>query len=440
MNSMMIDFARAPIGYADIRRAYQTMRFATALAIGATMIIALTAGLWWAGTVLAGACFLAADAWRRRNVGTSIEPSVFIDMTAITAGVLISGTAHAAHSHSTQAAGTVAVMTAAILMLPMARSLVVIAYAAICNGIIVLVGPSLAFADEGVAGETHVVEQLITGIFLAATVVILYGAARTLIEGAARTEHALEQERRANELKNEFVSMVSHELRTPLTSIAGFIDTLQAAWTDLPPGEVEEFLDIVSDEAGHLSRLVEDILVIPRLEAGRLPLQITEFDPREDVFSCIDSIFSNGHRNREIDVSMPGVIRVRADRSRVEQILRNLLENARKYGGEEILVDASIIEGFVRFVVADNGPGVPETDRHRIFEPFEQVGKGDAREATGIGLGLPIAAHLTAAMGGRMWYEQAFPRGARFCFTLPLAAELAERFVQVAPDAGETTP
>ncbi|NNK90941.1 MAG: HAMP domain-containing histidine kinase [Acidimicrobiia bacterium] len=256
------------------------------------------------------------------------------------------------------------------------------------------------------------------------TAVILYGAARSMLRDAARTDDALFQERRANELKNEFVSMVSHELRTPLTSIAGFIDTLRVAWRELPEDEVEEFLRIVTDEASHLSQLVEDILVIPRLEAGRLPLHTVDFDPREDVYASIEAIFPNGSTTREIEIAMPGAIQVRADRSRMKQVLRNLLENARKYGGDEVYVEVGLTDSGAVFVVADNGPGVPETDRHRIFEPFEQVGKGDNREASGVGLGLPIASQLVTAMGGRMWYEQSFPRGARFCFSLPLAGSM----------------
>ncbi|NNC74901.1 MAG: HAMP domain-containing histidine kinase [Acidimicrobiia bacterium] len=419
-----MDLQRAPIRYLDIRRDYQTMRFLASAAIAVAMTIAVIFGMWWGSIIVIVSAILAADAWRRRTTGDSAEPTVYLDMTLIALGLIIAGTGHAGHAHAAQVAGTAAVVTAAILILPIVRSLLAIVYIAACNGAVLLAGERFALADESIHDDLVLVEQTVAVILLITVAVLLYGAARSMLKDAERTDAALTQERRANELKNEFVSMVSHELRTPLTSISGFVDTLRSAWRDLPESEIDEFLRIVTDEARHLSGLVEDVLVIPRLEAGRLPLETIDFDPREDVFASIEAIFPSGGSTREIDVAMPGAVSVNADRTRTRQIMRNLLENARKYGGDEIYVEVALDESLATFVVADNGPGVPETDRHRIFEPFEQVGKGDSRESSGIGLGLPIAAQLATAMGGRMWYEQAFPRGARFCFSLPLSATL----------------
>ncbi|MGI9608864.1 MAG: sensor histidine kinase, partial [Acidimicrobiia bacterium] len=210
-----------------------------------------------------------------------------------------------------------------------------------------------------------------------------------------------------------------HELRTPLTSIAGFTDTLRESWVTFGPGEIDEFLLIMRRETEHLRDLVEDILVIPRLEAGHLRLESEELDLRRAVFDSGDAVFTE--TGTEFVVTIPGGVTVKADRVRISQVLRNLLENARKYGGDQVLVDGDLDGDLFRVMISDNGPGVPEDDIDRIFDHFEQLQKGDARSGQGVGLGLPIARKLVGAMGGELWYEPRFPIGARFCFTLPLA-------------------
>jgi signal transduction histidine kinase len=234
-----------------------------------------------------------------------------------------------------------------------------------------------------------------------------------------REREAVESAERAQRIKDEFVSMVSHELRTPLTSIAGFAAMLSNGWKDLPQDEVDEFLEIINHQATHLSELVEDLLVIPRLEAGRLRLDIEVVEMATVAHRVTDALFPAGS-GREASVAIPGGIKVFADARRVQQVLRNLIENAAKYGGDQILVEGGALGDRYLVVVSDNGPGVREADRERIFEHFEQLDKGDARTASGIGLGLPIARKLARAMGGDVWYEARFPTGSRFCFTVPV--------------------
>jgi signal transduction histidine kinase len=223
----------------------------------------------------------------------------------------------------------------------------------------------------------------------------------------------------AHRIKDEFVAMVSHELRTPLTSIAGFADTLLESWKDLPPEEVDEFLGIISRQSVYLGDLVEDVLVIPRLEADRLRFHPELFDLGDLLADVSRMVFPSGGRKSAV-VTLPDGVRVRADRRRVQQVIRNLMENARKYGGDQVMVEGFVLGDQYLLVISDNGPGVPDEETQRVFDNFEQVSKGDAREATGIGLGLPIARRLARAMGGEVWYERRFPTGARFCFSLPL--------------------
>lgn len=230
----------------------------------------------------------------------------------------------------------------------------------------------------------------------------------------------------AAHIKNDFVAMVSHELRTPLTSIAGFAETLAVGWQSLSTSEVDEFLGYISKQSQYLGDLVEDVLVIPRLEAGRMRFRPEVFDLGVLVQDVAGMLFPTGG-GREAAVSLPVGVRMHADPKRVQQVFRNLLENARKYGGDQVL-----IEGFAHgeqyvLVVSDNGPGVPDDAANTIFEHFEQLSKGDSRSSSGIGLGLPIARRLARAMGGDVWYERRFPTGSRFCFSLPVRAVVEEQ-------------
>ncbi|CAN5209452.1 hypothetical protein BH18ACT5_BH18ACT5_18370 [soil metagenome] len=248
---------------------------------------------------------------------------------------------------------------------------------------------------------------------------------RMAVASRARESQAREEAEDARHIKNDFVSMVSHELRTPLTSIAGFAQTLSASWNSLTQEEVAEFLGYISKQSTYLGDLVEDILVIPRLEAGRLRFNEDVFDLGTMIEEVAFLIFPPGG-GREASVSIPHGVRAHADAKRVQQVVRNLLENARKYGGDQILVEGLTHGEQYVVVVSDNGPGVPDNSTNSIVEHFEQVSKGDSRSSSGIGLGLPIARSLARAMGGDVWYERRFPTGSRFCFSLPSNALVRE--------------
>lgn len=263
-------------------------------------------------------------------------------------------------------------------------------------------------------------DWLEVGVYVIALGLTLTAAGRVLQASRRRQEAALATERRASEMKNEFVSMITHELRTPLTNIAGFALTVRESWRDLSGEEIDEFLKIIVEESEHLANLVDDVLAIPRLEAGRLLMDVTEFPLRPAAYKIANLLFPDGGE-KSASVSIGGNVQLLADPNRVEQVLRNLLENARKYGGDQVTVEATRRDRDYLIVIADNGPGVPVEDRERIFAPFEQVTTGDTRTESGFGLGLAVSHNLVEAMGGRLWYESGFPVGARFCFTLPAA-------------------
>lgn len=247
----------------------------------------------------------------------------------------------------------------------------------------------------------------------------LLWAWRITANGREREREVRRLSEEAHTIKNDFVALVSHELRTPLTSIAGFSDALIESWSTLPSEEIDEFLSIIHRQAIYLGDLVEDVLVIPSLEANRLRLDPGLFDLGELIEDVAQMVFPNGGRKSSL-VSLPDGVRVYADRRRVQQVIRNVMENARKYGGDQILVEGAVLGDQYLIVVSDNGPGVPDEETQQVFEDFEQLSKGDARDSTGMGLGLPIARRLARAMGGDVWYERRFPTGARFCYSLPL--------------------
>lgn len=252
---------------------------------------------------------------------------------------------------------------------------------------------------------------------VAITVIVIVLALIAVVSARKREKTALRDAERTAAMRSDFVSMVSHELRTPLTSISGFASTLSDMWRELAPEEVDEFLGIMIGEASHLEELVEDILVIPRLDANRLHLEAQMFDLSTLVHEIVSAIFPL-ETSKDVDVAIPGGVQVFADRRRVAQVLRNLLDNARKYGGDQVLVEGVNIGEQYMVVVTDNGSGIPEAQEELVFRHFEQVSKGDGRKEQGIGLGLPIARRLARAMGGDVWYERRFPTGARFCFSL----------------------
>jgi signal transduction histidine kinase len=407
---------RAPIPYSDVRRPYNTVRAAGALLfiVGVlfwSYLADTTAGL---VTILPAAAVFV-DALYRRNHGLSALPAEIMGTTAIGIALVLRGPSPGVYG---LAIVWVLISTSLILPVRWAAALVayILAWAALAIALFMLTDLPLAgIVDGSEAGD--LVDRVAAVVFVATISIVMVGAIRTVLRSQDQQAEALAQERRAVQLKNEFVSMVSHELRTPLTGIAGFTDTLAESWMALPPDEVDEFLQIMRHENEHLSNLVEDILVIPRLEAGQLRLKPEDFDLAAEAHAVAALIFDGN----AFSVSIPPNVVVRTDRTRLRQILRNLLENARKYGGDEVLIDGELYgPGLYRVAVSDNGSGIDEKDRDRIFKHFEQLSAGDARLQQGVGLGLPIARKLSRAMGGDLWYEDRFPVGARFCFSVTL--------------------
>jgi Na+/proline symporter/nitrogen-specific signal transduction histidine kinase len=262
---------------------------------------------------------------------------------------------------------------------------------------------------------------------------------RALEQKSRELEAATAQLRAANDrlkeldrLKDDFVSTVSHELRTPLTSIRAFSQILfNDPDTDLP--RRKEFLGIILNESERLTRLINDVLDLAKLESGRAKWHVTTLDLRETI---ADAIAATGQLFRERMIGIETCIAVdtasiNADRDRLMQVLINLLSNAAKFcpvGSGHVEVALRRVDGFFQVDVADNGPGVAVDEQEFIFEKFRQAGDTLTAKPQGTGLGLPISRQIVEHFGGRLWLRSVPGAGATFSFTLP------------AVDSADTTP
>jgi len=235
---------------------------------------------------------------------------------------------------------------------------------------------------------------------------------------------ANEQLKELDRMKDDFVSTVSHELRTPLTSIRAFAEILLAnPDVDLP--ERKQFVGIIVKETERLTRLINQILDLAKLESGSAEWHVTLIDMREvvgDALSGMSQVFAE--KGIQIKTRLPDqVAPVRADLDRVIQVLLNLLSNAAKFcdpADGRIEVALADTGDALRVDVRDNGPGVGEKDQQVIFEKFRQAGDTLTDKPQGTGLGLPISRQIIEHLGGRLWVESYPGAGACFSFTLPV--------------------
>lgn len=412
MAHLLAQIARfeAPVNYREIYPWLQRVRaFAALVILGSTAAAGFLSipGAWIPTSLAAFVAVHAVVSSRRVHSPTEV---LVIDAVAIAIGLGISD-----HAHTALVAAAAYLIATSITfggLKSLIAALVTFGSTVVLRFLLPLPEPTALPA----VGEALM--WVSVTVFLGAVALSLMAAATEVHKAKHSQASALEAERRVSEMKNEFVSMITHELRTPLTNISGFADTLQEMWRHLPESDVDEFLRIIVSESGHLHNLVEDVLTIPRLEAGRLLLDPADFDLRAAAFKVVNLLFPEGGE-RSASVSIGSNVVVHADPNRVDQVLRNLVENARKYGGDTVSVEAVARNEEWQIVVTDNGTGLPRGAEGRVFEAFEQVTSGDSRADTGFGLGLTVARHLVEAMNGRIWYEPGFPIGARFCFTLP---------------------
>jgi len=280
--------------------------------------------------------------------------------------------------------------------------------------------------------------------------------ADTLAVANASLARANAQLQQLDRLKSVFISNVSHELRTPLTAIKAYAETLQMH-ESLSGTQRDSFLGIIVEQTDRLTNVIEDLLDISRIEAGKLKITLEPVNVQDAIDSAMENVLPLG-RKKDVRVEtgpLPEERVVMADEHRLIQVLVNLLNNAVKFTAEGGVVTLSATaqdakdtateaprapeegggqEGgpgvgpstrYLHVTVSDTGIGIPRDELTKIFDRFKQVEDGSRGKPTGTGLGLSICRELVGRMGGSIWAESEEGAGSRFHFTLPLVSEMA---------------
>ena len=228
----------------------------------------------------------------------------------------------------------------------------------------------------------------------------------------------------ANRNKSEFLANMSHELRTPLNAIMGFSEALYERYFGELNEKQTEYAKDIHGSGEHLLSLVNDILDLSKVEAGKMELEITEFDLSAALENALTLVKERAHRHGialqlEID---PALSTVHADERKFKQIMLNLLSNAVKFTpeGGAVRVQSRRNGAMVEVSVSDTGSGIALQDQSAVFEEFRQVGTDSGRKAEGTGLGLPLAKRFVELHGGAIQVQSTLGKGSTFSFTLPV--------------------
>ena len=240
--------------------------------------------------------------------------------------------------------------------------------------------------------------------------------------------HDMTEQHRNEERRKEFVANVSHELRTPLTNVRSYAETLRDGG-DIPRDTADSFLDIIITETDRMTHIVQDLLTLSRLDAGNAELVLSRFPFGEAIHSVVQANALNARQHRhqltyDPPESLPLIV---GDRSRLEQVMMNVIGNAIKYtpDGGHIHITAGSTEDTVWMEVSDDGIGIPEKDRERIFDRFYRVDKARSRESGGTGLGLSIAREIVSRHHGSIALAPHPGQGTTVRLTLPISQSQA---------------
>ena len=283
---------------------------------------------------------------------------------------------------------------------------------------------SLAEMDphsSGIAYEVHTCRKDGELIWLSVSAAPIRDAGR--VTGVVHVFRDISEYKEIDRMKSDFVATVSHELRTPLTSILGFSKTLLRTDATFSEESRQSFLTEIVREGERLARLIEDVLSVSRIEAGKLQLDLKPIVVGPAVSHVVANVSKLTSIHNFVINVRDDIPPVMADGDKFHQVLLNLVVNAVKYSpdGGDVVISAQHKDSRVRFMVADQGVGISAEHLPHIFERFYRAGPRGKKGATGTGLGLYVSRNLVEQMGGRIWVESDLGQGSRFFFELPLA-------------------
>lgn len=235
--------------------------------------------------------------------------------------------------------------------------------------------------------------------------------------------HDVTEQQKNEQMRREFVANVSHELRTPLTNVRSYAETIIDSGEELPADTRATFMNVILSETDRMARIVQDLLTLSRFDSGKMEMQMVRFDLTGAVRSVFEAITLDARNHgHHLTLDMPEVgLWVSGDRSRLEQVIMNVVSNAIKYtaDGGEIAISAGRRDRWIWVQVRDNGIGIPEKDLPRLFERFYRVDKARSRESGGTGLGLSIAQEIMTQHKGSIDIASTYGEGTTVTITIP---------------------
>ncbi len=234
------------------------------------------------------------------------------------------------------------------------------------------------------------------------------------------TVHDVTERKQADQIKDEFIGLVSHELKTPLTVIIGALAVAMSE--EIAPEDKQSLLNDAAWGADNMADIVDNLLELSRWQSKRLTLRAEPIDLAQVISERIVQSSKKTDKHRLVADISDDLPAVKADRTRLERILENLIDNAIKYSpeGGEVRVSAEVQQGNIVLGVSDQGIGIDAADQVNLFQAFHRLETGPWTSIQGVGLGLVVCRRLVEAHGGRIWVESERGRGSTFCFTLPV--------------------
>jgi len=248
-----------------------------------------------------------------------------------------------------------------------------------------------------------------------------------VVERTTQLEHAKSKADKANHAKSEFLANMSHELRTPLNAVNGFSEVLlEKYYGELNPKQ-EEYVHDILDSGNHLLSLINDILDLSKIEAGKEVLELASVDISRLLENSLVMIKEKALKhNITLEIKIPNNLtdfQISVDQRKIKQVMYNLLSNAAKFtpDGGKISIKAARLKGKIQVSVTDTGIGISKEEQGKIFDEFYQVRNDQDGKSEGTGLGLSLVKRYIEMHGGRVWVEsEGYGKGGKFSFTLPI--------------------